>query len=699
MPVILRGRASGRALALVPAILVLLVGALAYRQATRVIADVREVERSHAIIERSDELLTRAVDAETGQRAYLLTGQDPFLDPQRGARTDIAMALDSLRSMRRHEPAQLARLDSIQRLVAERFALLDTGIAMRRRNDLADVADPRRLLAGKQKMDEVRAAIGALQRGERAVLEQRHEAERRSLTNATIAVGIAAVIALVLSALVNLAFATAVKERDDANRDLRKVNEDLERQSEDLELQATEMESQAAELEATAEDLRTTNEELNEATRVAEEARDAAIVAQDQLQQMLRGAKLLGDASRALASTLDYETTLDAVARLAVGTMADWCAIDLVQPDGQIRQAIVAHRDEEKVRWAKELRKQYPPDYSEPTGVGQVIRSGKPEMYSDISEEMLIKGAQDDRHLSILRELGIKSALVVPMIARGHTLGALTLISSAAGRRYNEADETLATELATRAAIAIDNAQLYRAALTASDAKSAFLASMSHELRTPLNAIIGYQALLQEGLSGPVTEAQGGQLSRIRASADHLLALIDEVLTFSRIDVGKEMVQRDHVRLQPIVAEAISMVSPAAAARGLRIRDESVDTPLYTDSFKLRQILLNLLSNAVKFSDRGEIVIRSKLNHDSVNLSVTDEGIGIADQNLERVFDPFWQVEQRSTRRAGGTGLGLSVSRSLARLLGGDLVVESELGEGSTFTAIIPLGEPSGEGS
>ena len=663
------------------------------------VADVRDVERSHAIIERSNELLTRAVDAETGQRAYLLSGEATFLQPQLGARADIAQALDSLRKLRRREPTQLANLDSIERLVAERFALLDTGIAMRRRNDLAGVDNPQRLLAGKQKMDELRAAIGFLQRRERYILDQRHQAERRSLTNAEIAVSIAAVVALILSALVNFAFATAVKERDDANRDLRRVNEDLERQSQDLELQATEMESQAAELEATAEDLRTTNEELNRATQAAEEARDGAIVAQNQLQQVLQGAKLLSDASRVLASTLDYETTLDAVARLAVGTMADWCAIDLVQPDGSIRQAIVAHRDEEKVRWAKELRKQYPPDYNEPTGVGQVIRSGKPEMYSDISDDMLIKGAQDDRHLSILRELGIKSALIVPMIARGRTLGALTLISSTAGRQYDEADQSLATELATRAAIAIDNAQLYRAALSASDAKSAFLASMSHELRTPLNAIIGYQALLQEGLSGPVTEAQEGQLSRIRASADHLLALIDEVLTFSRIEVGKELVQTEQVRLKPIVTEAINMIAPVATARGLRVRDESEDVALYTDSFKVRQILLNLLSNAVKFSDEGDIVVRSKLDHDAVQLSVTDSGIGIAEQNLERVFDPFWQVEQRSTRRAGGTGLGLSVSRSLARLLGGDLTVESVLGEGSTFTAIIPLGEPGGVGS
>ncbi len=683
-----------------PAILVLVVGAIAYRQARHVIGDVREVERSHAIIERSDELLTRAVDAETGQRAYLLTGREEFLAPYRGARSDIALALDSLRYLRRNEPSQLARLDSIDRLVAERFSLLDVGISARRANDIAQVQDPERFLAGKRTMDALRDAIGALQRQERQVLRQRHEIEQRSLSNATVAVGMAAVVALIISGLINVAFASAIRERDEANRDLQRVNEDLERQSRDLELQAIEMESQAAELEATAEDLRETNEQLNRATRAAEESRDNAVGVQSQLEHVLRGAKLLSDASRTLSSSLDYETTLETVAQLAVREMADWCAVDLVEPDGKIRQAIVAHRNPEKVKWAKELRKRYPPNFEEPSGVGEVIRTGRAEIHRDIPDSTLVAAAQDEEHLAILRELQIKLAQIVPMIARGRTLGALTLISGEQGRNIIDAEPALAAELATRAAIAIDNAQLYRAALTASEAKSAFLASMSHELRTPLNAIIGYQSLLQDGLSGPVTEAQIAQLSRIRASADHLLSLIDEVLTFSRVDVGKELVQREPFKLRPVIAEAISMVAPIAAARGLKLKDESTDADLDSDSFKLRQILLNLLSNAVKFSDRGEIVVRSSLDHDKVAISVTDSGIGIAEQNLERVFDPFWQVEQSSTRRAGGTGLGLSVSRSLARLLGGDITVDSELGKGSTFTAIIPLVPPiNGDGS
>jgi signal transduction histidine kinase len=305
---------------------------------------------------------------------------------------------------------------------------------------------------------------------------------------------------------------------------------------------------------------------------------------------------------------------------------------------------------------------------------------------------MLVAAARDDDHLGLMRELRFRSALVVPMIARGRTLGALTLVSTDKGRRYGDGDVALVMELATRAALAIDNAQLYRSAVSASEAKSTFLATMSHELRTPLNAIIGYQSLLKEGIDGPLTEAQVAHLNRIRASADHLLGLIDEVLTFSRVEAGKEVVHREETSLRSIINEAIGMIAPLAEVKGLSLRAEGDELQLLTDGNKVRQILLNLLSNAVKFTDSGEIVIRSRLDGDSAHISVADTGIGVAGENLERIFDPFWQVEQRSTRKVGGTGLGLSVSRTLARLVGGDIRVESELGKGSTFILTLPAG-------
>ena len=690
----LLGNAQRRALALVPAMLVVLVGAFAFERARTVIGDVREVERSHGIIESSDVILTRAVDAETGQRAFLLTGDEGFLEPYQGARHDIESWLDSLRILVRGYPAQNERVAHMAALLPARFARLDTSIALKRQGS-PQATNVERLREGKRQMDELRRTAAALQSEERRMLEVRHATERRSVFRAAVAVGIAAVIALIMSVLVNLFFSHAVRAREEAIGELNAVNKDLEHQSEQLELQAAEMESQSAELEATAEDLKATNDELNRTTRVAEQARDTAENSRRQLEREQKGSKLLAEASRILASTLDYEKTLQAVANLAVGELADWCGVDLVEPSGSVRQVVVAHLDEEKVRWAKELNKRYPPDYSAPTGVGSVIRSGEPVIYPDISDEMIVAASRDPVHLQIMRELQIRSALIVPMIARGRTLGALTLISSRPQRHYGEADLALTLELGTRAAMAIDNAQLYRDARAASESKSAFLATMSHELRTPLNAIIGYQSLLAEQIAGKLNESQMAQVSRIRASADHLLGLIDEVLTFSRLDAGKETVLHEELTLHSVVGGAVTMVTPLAAAKGLKLRDETTDGRIVTDGGKVRQILLNLLSNAIKFTDDGEIIVRSEHDDTSITLSVEDTGIGIAPENLENIFDPFWQVEQRSTRRAGGTGLGLSVSRSLARLLGGDVTVQSTPKGGSSFKLSLPA-SPAG---
>jgi len=791
----LPGLAQRRALAVVPALLVLVIGALAYDRAKSVVADVNEVNRSHAVIEESDLLLTRAVDAETGQRAYLLTGDTVFLDPYRGARKDINGYLDSLRLLTQREPTQRARLDAIERLVGERFALLELGIRQRLSGEMTVAINHERLLAGKIKMDQLRTELAHLQGEERMLVSERHAEEQRSVRNAAIVIGIVAVLALILSALINLTFSRAVEEREVTNAELRAVNLDLKQQSEQLETQAVEMESQAAELEATAEDLRSTNDQLNVAGRAAEAARAAAESARLQLDRVMenlpdatsvfdsdwrftfinpaakrilalrgvdgdrvigkvvwdevnqlkgsrfetearraalaqrvveyeeyvpeldvwldntiipasdmvmtftrditrrkreqQGAELLSEASRVLASTLDYENTLESVARLAVGDLAEWCGVDLVLAGGAIRQAVVAHVDEEKIKWARELNKLYPPDYSGPAGVGQVIRTGQPQIYPEISDEMLVAAARDEQHLAIMRELQIKSAMIVPMIARGRTLGALTLIGRK-GRRYGDADLALAMEIATRAAIAIDNAQLYRSALAASEAKSAFLATMSHELRTPLNAIIGYQSLLREGIDGTLNQSQLGQLSRIRASADHLLGLIDEILTFSRVEAGKEVVRLEDEDLRALVEETVTMVRPMAEHKGLKLVAEYPEGSLRTDGGKLRQILLNLLSNAVKFTDKGQVTLRGRRDENGAEFQISDTGIGIAPENLQRIFEPFWQVEQSSTRRAGGTGLGLTVSRSLARLLGGDVSVESTPGAGSTFTVTLP---------
>jgi signal transduction histidine kinase len=328
------------------------------------------------------------------------------------------------------------------------------------------------------------------------------------------------------------------------------------------------------------------------------------------------------------------------------------------------------------------------------------VSAGRSEVYTDVSDELLASVARDAQHLAMLREIGMRSAMIVPMRAHGRTLGAISLIAAESGRRFTERDLPIAEELARRSALAIENAELFEAAAAANRTKSEFLASISHELRTPLNAILGYTQLLSDGITGPVNESQQHQLNRVRASATHLLGLIDEVLSFSRLEAGRETVALAETEVSGALEDAMTLVRPLAAARNLSL--ELVPPPepngeplrIVTDVLRLRQILVNLLNNAVKFTDHGSVILATRVEGNEVVFSVRDTGIGIPAEHLERVFEPFWQVEQAASRRVGGTGLGLSVTRRLAHLLGGDVKVRSTVGVGTTFEVRLPRVAP-----
>jgi signal transduction histidine kinase len=245
-----------------------------------------------------------------------------------------------------------------------------------------------------------------------------------------------------------------------------------------------------------------------------------------------------------------------------------------------------------------------------------------------------------------------------------------------------------------------NEAELARAeAERANNSKTDFLAVMSHELRTPLTAIMGYEELLSDGITGPVTELQRQQLGRINASARHLLGLIDEILTFARVDIGRERVRWESMSINHTLADAAALVEPMAAAKSINFIVELLeeDQAIQTDGTKLRQMLVNLLSNGIKFTDKGEVRIRCSENNGIFVVSIADTGVGIPPENIEEVFEPFWQAEQTATRKTGGTGLGLSVTRKLARLLGGDVTVASRVGMGTTFLLTLPMKAPAGE--
>lgn len=245
----------------------------------------------------------------------------------------------------------------------------------------------------------------------------------------------------------------------------------------------------------------------------------------------------------------------------------------------------------------------------------------------------------------------------------------------------------VAVDTTERKEAELEREGLLQQAREASDAKSHFISVISHEFRTPLTAVIGYADLLSTGVSGELTPAQARQLDRIRASAWHLTQMVDEILTFSRIEAGRETVMLDVTDVVSLAREAAALVGPGAALKGLGLASElpDCDIRLRTDSGKLRQILLNLLGNAVKFTEKGGVRFSVRQLEGVVEFAVTDTGPGIPAENLERIFERFWQAGQSSSRLVAGAGLGLTVSRHLAELLGGELTVESKPGVGSTF--------------
>jgi PAS domain S-box-containing protein len=416
--------------------------------------------------------------------------------------------------------------------------------------------------------------------------------------------------------------------------------------------------------------------------------------------------EFLAKAGEVLVSSIDYQATLATVARLAVPTLADWCAIELREPGSKAtRQVAVAHVDENKVRFARELGLRYPPDPDAPSGVPNVLRTGQSELYTEIPLELLERGAQDAEHLRIIRDLRLHSAMVVPLRARGQTFGAISFIYADSGRRYSQDDLSFAEDFARRAAMAIENAlalkdtdearvreQVLRSeAELANRAKDEFLATVSHELRTPLSAILGWAVMLRRR---NLPEEIDRPLATIERNARLQTKLIEDVLDISRIISGKLVLNLGVTKIRDAVIAAVETVAPAAAAKNIAVTSEVDDQELTTmaDSDRMQQVVWNLLSNAVKFTPKGgHITIRAAREGTDVCISVTDNGEGIRRATLPFLFEPFRQADASTTRRHGGLGLGLAIVRQLVLAHGGTVRADSEgEGKGSTFTVRIP---------
>ncbi len=284
-------------------------------------------------------------------------------------------------------------------------------------------------------------------------------------------------------------------------------------------------------------------------------------------------------------------------------------------------------------------------------------------------------------------------ALGAPLIAHGDVLGVLILQRMSRTAVFTDREERRLRAIADHAAIALWKTRLLEEVREANRSKNEFMAVISHELRTPLTALTGYEELLADEVFGPLTEQQQSAIERMRTSTDLLTLLIDEVLTVARLEAGRELVRPADTSVREVVSAAVAVLEPLALDKGLALRVAEPAAPLamHTDGEMVRRILVNLGANAIKFTDSGRVEIEAAPDDDHVRFSVRDTGIGIAPENVPRLFQPFTQLDSGVTRRFGGTGLGLYICQRLATLLGGGLTMESAVGEGSVFTLRIPV--------
>lgn len=404
--------------------------------------------------------------------------------------------------------------------------------------------------------------------------------------------------------------------------------------------------------------------------------------------------RFLAEVGAVLASSLDYETTLDSVAQLTVRFLADCCVVDVVDEDGTVRRLAVAHADPARRELAAELHR-FPLDRSRPHLVWTVLQSGEPELIADVKPSLLETSAQGPEHLRILRELEIRSLMAVPLQARDRLLGTILCISSRPGRRYGDPDLKLALDLARRAALAVDNARLYRRAQEAVRVRNELLGVVSHDLGNSLQAI--FMAANSLAASLPIDEATSKAryyVEAIQRSAELMERLIHDLLEVRRMEAGQLSIRRQPQSLALLVAETCKVLEPLARMKGLALESEGDGSslpPVDVDRERILQVLSNVVGNAVKHTPRGgRVTIRAEARVDEVLVSVADTGPGIPPDQLPYIFDRFWRAENSERR---GIGLGLSIAKGIVEAHGGRIWVDSRPGEGSVFHFTLPVAQ------
>ncbi|MDC3961352.1 sensor histidine kinase [Polyangium jinanense] len=426
------------------------------------------------------------------------------------------------------------------------------------------------------------------------------------------------------------------------------------------------------------------------ARAAAEAARAAAEVARAAAEAAERRATFIAEAGALLSESLDYKETLARLARLSVRSISDWCVIDIVE-GGEIRRICGAHKDPAKEPLLEQLQRWYPPRTNSPHPASKVLQTGEPILIPDLTEEVIGKFVVNEEHRKLSRELGAQSSIVVPLAAHGQTLGVLSVVSATPERRYGRADLALVEDVARRAAVAIDNARLYRKTQEAVRVRDEFLTVASHELNTPVTSLrLTLQSMdraIRSGRSGD-TQVMSKLVERALRQGTRLARLNKALVDVSQLHGGRLPLEREDVDLATLLRNVLDQLKPelSQARCSVHIQYDHHVVGRW-DPDRIEQILTNLLSNAIKFGAGKPIEIFYGEEQGIARIVVKDHGIGIDPARQERIFERF---ERAASENYGGLGLGLYISRRIAEAHGGALRVQSEPGVGSSFTLELP---------
>ena len=441
---------------------------------------------------------------------------------------------------------------------------------------------------------------------------------------------------------------------------------------------------------AVLRDITERKEAEEERTRLLEREREA----RGQAEAAERRARFLAEAGEILSASLDYQATLGALARLVVPRLADVVLVDVLDEDGSLRRLEVIHADPERHERARALVR-FPLDRSRPYLTRDVVELGRSVLLERVTPSALAGWSQSPEHHRLVEGLGLASFLGVPMRVHGRTLGALGLGRMATSPPFDAADLALAEEVARRASLAVDNAQLYRTAQHATRLRDEVLGIVSHDLRNPLSAISMCASSLSD-LPDETAATRARELAEtIQASAEWMQRMIQDLLDVGSIEAGRLSLERRTDDPFVLIHQSVALFERTAAQRSVSITTElPEDLPrVHADGERVMQVLGNLIGNAVKFVGAGgRVTIRARRLDSVVEIAVADTGPGIPAEELPRIFDRFWHARRAAAVR--GTGLGLTIARGIVEAHGGRLRVESTVGVGSTFTFTLPIASP-----